>query len=296
MSVRHLYPEAYPVTASDRPTRAQPERSRPNREFSNILNQNTGSTSNGTDNAQASGENWTDTVGYGVKLGYRVIEEQIRQGQRIAQQVNSGSYGMGSMNNDVQELAQSIQRYCEDSAQLYLKLMGSMTSDLTGRATGNGDAAGPWNAPVGEIMETFLGNLGKFTSPESYTGATGFQPNAGSAGGFNQQTNGHAAHRPVQPYTSIQLQVHSTKPVEINVNLQSAADKFEVDRLHEQDASLPAVTNVILALSEQTLTVSVTIDDDQPDGNYNGIVYDAGSRSHCGTMSIRIGASPGSTQ
>lgn len=266
------------MSTQNRPRRTQPARSRPNREFYNILNQNTGSTSSSANNAHANGENWTDTVGYGVKLGYRVIEEQIRQGQRIAQQVNSGSYGMGSMNNDVQELAQSIQRYCEDSAQLYMRLMGSMTSDMAGRATGNNDTASPWNNTVGEVMETFLGNLGKFSGVGSQPNAYQSNTQSRSAGGFNQQSGNRTESS--QLYSALQLQVSSPQTVEINVNLQAVANSYEVDRLYEQDPALPPLNDVTLSMNAGTLTVAVSVADDQPAGNYNGIIYEAGSRQH----------------
>ena len=275
---------------NERAKRTQSERRRPNRRFTNILNQQAGSTWSGTDEPTSGrGDNWTDTVGYSVKLGYQVIEEQIRQGQRIAEQVNSGSYGVGAMNNDVQELAQSVQRYCEDSAQLYLRLMGSMTSEMSGRSAGSGNPASGGNSAsgIGDLMETFLGNLGKFTSADSYR----------ANGDFHQQQRHNSAHHSpnntAPGYGAMQLRVSSKKAVDISVNLQSTSDNYEVDRLHEREPSISPLADISLAHSaESGLCVYVTIADDQPDGDYSGIIYDAGTRRHCGTMNVRVGDGP----
>jgi hypothetical protein len=297
------------VSNSERFTRAAPERSRPHRGFTNILNQQTQSYSNGSDSRGAggsepgsqgtgehsAGDSWTDTVGYSVKLGYRVIEEQIRQGQRIAQQVNSGTYGVGTMNNDVQELAQSIQRYCEDSAQLYMRLMGSMTSEMSGGTAANGDAVNNWMNGSGsvsglsQLIETMLGNLGTF-NVDGFRAPDGYQP----AGGFSQQSspgNSHTStNNSVQSVRAMQVRVDDGKPVSVDVNLQVTACVYEVDRLHEKDPSIAALTEITLKNSDEgALMVSVTIADEQPDGTYSGIIYDAANRRHCGTLCVIVG-------
>lgn len=304
------------MSTSERYTRVQPERSRPQRGFTNILNQQSQSSDNGPFGAgtagsgttdtkageSGAGEAWTDTVGYSVKLGYRVIEEQIRQGQRIAQQVNSGTYGVGTMNNDVQELAQSIQRYCEDSAQLYMRLMGSMTSEMTGRNTANGDA--PNNRANGagsvagfsELIETMLGNLGRFGA-DGYKAADGYR----TAGGFNQQSpparataTNNSVHNSGHGVSTTQVRVDSRKPVSVDINLQVEAQAYEVDRLHERDAEISALTGITLRNSDSGgLMINVSIDHEQPDGNYSGIIYDATDRRHCGTLSVIVGTGGG---
>src|SRR5262245_58649793 len=38
-----------------------------------------------------------EVVARGVRLGYRVVEEHLRQGQQVAQQLNTRSYDVGKM-------------------------------------------------------------------------------------------------------------------------------------------------------------------------------------------------------
>lgn len=75
------------------------------------------------------GGSWNDVVAQGVKLGYRVIEEYMRQGQRIAQQINNRSYGPGAMGNDIRDLAERMLRYYTDLASLWFDLMGSIAGN-----------------------------------------------------------------------------------------------------------------------------------------------------------------------
>ena len=62
-----------------------------------------------------------------MELGYRVIEEHIRQGQRVAQKLNDRTYGPGDMGADLQELTQRVMRDSADFVALWFDLVGSMT-------------------------------------------------------------------------------------------------------------------------------------------------------------------------
>src|SRR5712691_6312755 len=65
------------------------------------------------------GTSFGETVTSGVKLGYRVIDEQIRLGQRIAEQCNDRTYGSGAMASDFREVAERILGYYMDFGKLW---------------------------------------------------------------------------------------------------------------------------------------------------------------------------------
>jgi hypothetical protein len=77
------------------------------------------------------GESLSDVVTHAVDLGYRVIEEQISQGQRLAEQLNSRSYDPGAMGGDLREVADRTWRYFTDLGALWVDFLSSLA--------GNGD-------------------------------------------------------------------------------------------------------------------------------------------------------------
>lgn len=71
----------------------------------------------------------SDAVRHGVELGYRVIEEQIRQGQRIAEQLNHRAYDSRAMGSDLREVAERAWRYYADLGALWVDFLASLAGD-----------------------------------------------------------------------------------------------------------------------------------------------------------------------
>lgn len=71
----------------------------------------------------------SDVVRHGVELGYRVIEEQIRQGQRIAEQLNHRAYDSRAMGSDLREVADRAWRYYADLGALWVDFLASIAGD-----------------------------------------------------------------------------------------------------------------------------------------------------------------------
>jgi hypothetical protein len=71
----------------------------------------------------------SDTVSHGVTLGYQVIEEYLRQGQRIAQQVNNRSYNPETMGNDLRDMVERLARYYTDLGALWGDLVNSIVAN-----------------------------------------------------------------------------------------------------------------------------------------------------------------------
>ena len=79
---------------------------------------------------------WSDVVSRGVELGYRVIDEQIKQGQRVAEQIASQSYGPSAMGNDTQEIGERLMRASADALGIWFELLTTLF--------GRGDLLAPW--------------------------------------------------------------------------------------------------------------------------------------------------------
>jgi hypothetical protein len=105
-----------------RPRREDPARTGPHRAWSGIWRQ----TDVPGGNARGAAEAWSDVVTEGVELGYRVIEEQIRLGQRVAQQINTRTYGAGPMTNDAREMFERLLGYYTTMTSLWLRVLGSL--------------------------------------------------------------------------------------------------------------------------------------------------------------------------
>jgi hypothetical protein len=68
-------------------------------------------------------------VKHGVELGYRVVEEQIRQGQRIAEQLNDRSYAPNMVAGELREVGERALRYLGDLGALYIDFLAGLASD-----------------------------------------------------------------------------------------------------------------------------------------------------------------------
>ena len=262
------------MDSGERKKRETPERSQPDRGFANLFGQPVGHNTN-TDQSQPSPDKeWTDNVDRGVKLGYKVIEDQILQGQRFAEKLGGGSYGAGVMNGDIQDLAKNFQQYSEDGIQLYSKIMESLTSEMPGVGSKDFMSSNTLNQGVKTMMDSFTQAFASNNANASTGGSQG-----------SQKTNYSAQSSDVNVVCS----VASKRPVDININVQFADCTLRVDRLYEHEIDKPPLTDISLeSESASQVQLKVSVADDQPAGHYSGVIYDPVSKKHCGTLSVTI--------
>lgn len=233
-----------------------------------MFGQPVGGDTNGT--SSTSDNVWAENVDRGVKLGYKVIEDQILQGQRFAEKLGTGTYGAGVMNGDVQDLARNIQKYSEDSIQFYSKIIDSVTSEMSGMGSKDFMSGNTMNQGVQGLMESFARVFSNGSVGETGASAT-------------------PAHSPDANSINVACNVSSTRPVDININVQSADGTLIIDRLYEHDIDKPPLTGVTLDRDANSrLKLNVHITDEQPAGHYSGVIYDPVDKNHCGTLSITI--------
>lgn len=255
----------------ERIKREAPRRQNPDRGFANMFGQPVGGGANGSQAESSSDNAWTNNVDMGVKLGYKVIEDQIQQGQRFAEQISSGSYGPSMMSGDVQDLAKNIQKYSEDSIQFYSKVIESLTSDMSGMGSKDFMSGNAMNQGVQGLMESFT---------------RAFSNNAPNAASSNRsESSGTTESNGV----NVACAVSSKRPVEININVQSAEGTLIIDRLYEHDIDKAPLTGITLEReSASRLKLNVVVPDDHPAGHYSGVIYDPVDKNHCGTLSVTI--------
>src|SRR5262245_50751655 len=177
--------------------REDPARTGPNRQWGGVYRA-----------SEAAGTSWTEVVREGVELGYRVIEDQILQGQRVAQQINTRSYGPTAMGADVRETSDRIINYYTSVASLWLGFLGSLVG-----------------AP----------DLGR-----SLAGAAWLRP--ASAAGSSPTPPESPAHRPV----GTSIDIVSTRPTHLELELapQSEYLALATPGLRALNPQSPPLTDV----------------------------------------------------
>jgi hypothetical protein len=151
------------VTDRQRLHRPEPERTEPLRHWSNLYRASESWQPDGTSDAphdNAPGPDaWNDVVADGVAVGYRVIEEQIRQGQRVAEQIGAASYGPAAMSGDMREAGERLVRFSADLVALWMDFVnttlanGDLMRGMTAAWAPSGTAAAPPSAapPAGVV-------------------------------------------------------------------------------------------------------------------------------------------------
>ena len=128
--------------------REDPERTVPLRNFSSMFRPD-GKLRGGNATPAA---NAPDDISNAVRMGYSVIEEQIRQGQRAAQQLAGQASGMGTAKSSVTDIASRLLRYSTDLAALHFDLMGVLLQPTGANAAPGNVAAGEGSRVVIEIQ------------------------------------------------------------------------------------------------------------------------------------------------
>ena len=258
----------------DRKKRDTPGRTQPDRGFANLFGQPVGHDANSHQSQSGPDTDWSDNVDRGVKLGYKVIEDQILKGQRFAETLGGGSYGAGPLNGDIQDLAKNFQQYSEDSIQLYSKVMESFTSEMSGMGSKDFLNSDTLNQGVQGVVETL-------------TKAFAFNNSGAPANGSQAQQSPSGSTS--ASIVNIVCSVTSKRPVDININVQFADCTLCVDRLYEHDIEKPPLTDISVEReSAEQVRLKVHVADDHPAGHYSGVVYDPVNKNHCGTLSVTI--------
>ena len=242
-----------------RVTRPEPERTSPLRSWATLFgpqSANAAAGDEGSGNTTASGgASLTDVVSRSVELGYRVVDDYLRQGERAAERLGGGQLGARGLTTDVQDFAGRMTRYASDFLGLWLEF-------LEIAATGRG-GAGPTATPAAP---------GDHTVPA---------PSA------------TAAAAPGEP-ARVRIEIVSARPAEVTVELRPDVNgaALVVHALRAVDPEKPRVEDVTLRRAEPDgpLTLRIRVPDGHPAGVYNGLIIETTTSRPVGTVSVRLEA------
>jgi hypothetical protein len=193
----------------------------------------------------------------GVDLGYRVIEEYMRQGQDFARSMWSPSGTLDPATMDPRRLTERMFQYASDLAATWLEF----------------------------VQATMAG------APASGSGAPA--PRPPTMGGFDIHRPAPEGP-PAPPGESkdllVSVDVSATQRVEVSVDLRpAAATTLAVHDLRAAEAGAPRIAGVTVERqADERWLVRVVVPDGQPAGTYSGLIVDRETNLPKGTLAVRV--------
>ncbi|MGI9265381.1 MAG: hypothetical protein ACR2QU_10645 [Gammaproteobacteria bacterium] len=195
-------------------------------------------------------------VSRAVELGYKVIEEQIRQGQQIAGQVASGNVDPSVINGNVSEIGDRVLRFYSDMGALWFEMIESVLR----------------NPAMGEMFSNFV-------------------PGGDQVNGSAHNGAGRAA---ANGRSNIPVEIVSREPTgaRVSVELGGGCD-FEsmvAQPLCTRDADSRPIDGVHFTPPRDGWppSIRVTIPEGQAPGTYSGLILSAITDEPVGTLCVHI--------
>ncbi|MCI0635275.1 MAG: hypothetical protein L0206_15390, partial [Actinobacteria bacterium] len=204
-----------------------------------------------------------DVIARSVELGYRVVDDYIRQGRKAAERLGDRSYGAAALGADVQELGTRMMQYAADFMGVWMQLMEIATAGAAARPFPVPSASPPPAAPAA-------------TDRVRTDAATDGTPNG----------------TPVSDGTRVRIEVASPWPTEVWLDLRPEAGRgpVVVHALRAADPQVPRLDDVTFAngAADEPPLLRVRIPPSQPRGVYNGLLIDLRTSRPVGTVSVRV--------
>jgi hypothetical protein len=230
-----------------------------------------------------------DVVAHGVELGYRVIDEYIRQGQRAAERLNSRGYNNGRGHSseaaveDLQELVERLVRYSTSLIPQWVELAGALASapDLLRDLLRQWDSHPPANDA----------SSGASADRASTADAAASDSFGSDRSAHDRATTGDASADGNRP---VSIEVVSSRAARVTLDLRAHSGRLTVlgGGLRAINPEWPPLSEVTFVAGDDGdgLAVRIRVPDEQPAGVYMGVVADAHSGEPCGTLSVRVAA------
>jgi len=241
------------LETDERWKRPKPERTQPVRNWSTMFAAPTGSEpANGSGSATNQS---TDPVSRAVELGYRVIDEYIRQGQTAARRFSEGGLSVGGVTAGWQDAATRMAQLTGEWMGLWIEL-AQRAAGASGLSDGMFTPRQPGGA--GEARESERNEPGQATS-------------AGA---------------------SVRLRVKSLQPVEVAVDIRPDCVHVPlvVHSLRAVDSTLPRIDDVAFspATASSAAVLSIHLPPDQPRATYSAVLIDTRTNRPAGTVSVTV--------
>lgn len=190
-----------------------------------------------------------DILGYSVKLAYQVAEEQIRQGQRMAERLGNASYRAA-------------------------RGTGNGMAQLLERALGLYEQAGELWVEAAEMLARSPALLAKLYDAEKAGGA-----------GAPADT---AAPTPAAKIV-VEVSCSRRTQVQLDLPSQAGAFTPAVRALHAAEPTVAPLSGVKFGQGADAVRIlQIDIPDGQPSGTYAGAVVDDQTNEPRGTLCVRV--------
>lgn len=243
--------------------RRDPERSRPFRGWDTLYG---GDTLRGPDLEQSEPDSefapnsesadkgpWDDVTNRAIERGYEVIEEQIKQGARLAEQFSKGRiFDASATTNELSRLLERSMDFYSDFGSLWF-----------------------------ELVESLISNASKPHRDE------GRESDAPPFANGNHNGNGHAnGHLNTE---NVAIEVDSPYPTVVQLNLSgSVGSSLAAQALRSLDDLKPPIRDIYFETGVGPPTIRIRIPDGQPTDTYSGVIFDTRTNSPGGTLSVRV--------
>lgn len=251
-------PDDEHTNPTERVRRPKIARTQPIRAWAALLGVPDGSGYNGRTPGGASFES---VVSRSVELGYRVVEDYLRQGQRVAERIVDRPSAASSMVQSPQELTTRMARYASDIVEIWVQMVELAASGGLLRG------APLWSA----------GENGRAREP-----APADREPSPPVPGVGEPVSGAAR---------VTVELASTQPAEVTLDLRPGAFALPliVHSLRAGELDKPRLTDVTLRPADDgILRLRVHVPAGQPPGVYNGLIIEERTSRPVGTLSVRV--------
>jgi hypothetical protein len=254
------------MSTNDRRRRPPVERTHPVRSWAALLDGGARRASEADAPASDPAGRVTHAVSKSVEIGYRVIDDYLQQGQRVARRLSDGSSGAEIWATEIQDLGVRMARYASDFMAAWMELL-----ELTAR--GGGGAPRPAARP-----ET----AGPSASPPA--------PAAHRSPGATSPAGPAPA---AEPGARVRVAVRSRLPIEVDVDYRPERVGGPAVRAHALRAFEPEKPRIEgVSFRPQTAaepaTLFVHVPDDQPAGSYEGLLVDEATNRPVGSVRVDV--------
>lgn len=220
-----------------------------------------------TSSSKRDGDKGTNGVSDGVALGYRVIQEYLRQGERVARSF----WSPGSDDADRYDPARLVDRALR-SAQDLAGAFSEMVRVLAKNAPLPRDGASPGGFD--------------FEPPRS--------AKTRGRGEASETARGRSRPDDGRPSPTVALSVRSRRPVKVALQLDEAAagGVFQVPPLTRSGAGAARLRGISIASGPggKGLAINLEVPPRVAKGRYQGLVLDARTSRPVGFLSVDVGA------
>jgi hypothetical protein len=235
-------------------TREDPDRSGPIRSWDTLFRPSDASAEPAeappqTDERE-SAPSWNETANRAVERGYQVIEEQIRQGQRIAEKFRSRAYDAQDAGDEVSQLVERSLRFYTDVGAMWFELVESLLRN-----------------PVMSPTEIY-------------------RRQAAAGADARTEKGSRASHSTER---DLDIEVSSRKPVRVTVDMSAPVDDaLVVQALRALDAAKPPITGVRFERAPGRPVLRIDVAPEQPADAYTGAIIDTRTNLPTGVLCVSV--------